>query len=104
MKKIRVEYVSRTKLLDAAVASIQNRVNSFKSDPENFSKEDYETDHNLAGRSWVRLPDEGSDVVFFVGNYTVDQKVNAQGSADFHMHYDPIACKIKSIHILLDEA
>jgi hypothetical protein len=104
MKKTRVEYIPRTKSLDRAVASIQTRMNSFKSDFEVLCKEDFETDHNLAGKAWVRLPDEGMDFVFFAGSYTVDTNISPTGLADFQVHFDLVANKIKSIYILLDEA
>jgi hypothetical protein len=79
-------------------------MNSFKSDFELLTKEDFETDHNLAGKAWVRLPDEGDNFVFFAGNYTVDTSVSPTGSADFEVHFDLISGKIKSIYILLDQA
>lgn len=103
MKKTRVEYITRTKMLDRAVASIQSRMNSFKADFELLAKEDYETNHNIAGRDWVRLPDEGNDMVFYAGTYSIEPSISAVGSAGFQVNFDFIAGKIKSIHILLDE-
>ena len=103
MKKVKVEYITRTKLLDTAVASIQNRMNSFKKDYETLTKDDFETNHNLAGRTWVRLPNDNEDLVFNAGKYNVEEKVSANGKIEFHVHFSAIMNKIKSIYVVTGE-
>lgn len=104
MKKLNVSFAPRTKLLDTAIASIQNRMNQFKiSCDDTFYKEEYNVDYNISGKTWIRLPSETDEFVFNVGNYKVDPRVDKTGSADFVLHYDNVSRKIKGIFILTNE-